>query len=576
MYKTILEPEHELSPITVNIAQMLRNNVKNFSTRYVFKQKQKNKYIGIKWQEFYTGIRRIAFNLQKLGFSKGDKALILSRNRIEMLQTELAIQSSGGISVPVFHNLKEPVITKLYQHSGSKYLFVGSEVQLGKISPGLSINKIFSFDEIKHNEFPELVFFKDLIAPLDMGDFSLDFNAGPEDICLNMYTSGTMGEQKCVQLTHKNILSQQAALDVLWDVDENDRLLSYLPWHHSFGGIFEKFTAIYSGAEMYLESGYGTDPKEILENWKLVKPTIFFSVPLVYQSLYTLAKESKEAEELFFHPDLKFIFTAAAPLPKNISDEFENRGVKVIEGWGLTETTPCCTLTDPKVKRATGVVGKPIPGVKLRLAEDGEIQVSGPNVMKGYYNNKKANDKVFTPDGWFCTGDIGEFTETGLKLIARKDRIFKLLNAEKIIPADLEKKILGKCSYLSYVLVEGSGRKTPVALLFPNNTLVSSSAKNNNIKIEGCKCPENMKDLAVCLKQCIDNVNNEIKEKYARINCAMLINGGLSVEDKTLTASMKMMPNSVKHVFKAHIQKIYGEDKEIKEDFYIIPLQEEL
>ncbi|NOX46218.1 MAG: AMP-binding protein [Chlorobi bacterium] len=576
MYKTILEPEHELSPITVNIAEMLRNNVKNFSTRYVFKQKQKNKYFGITWQEFYTGIRRIAFNLQKLGFSKGDKALILSRNRLEMLQTELAIQSSGGISVPVFHNLKEPVITKLYQHSGSKYLFVGSEVQLGKISQSLSINKIFSFDEIKHNNFPELIFFKDLIAPLEMGDFSLDFNASPEDICLNMYTSGTMGEQKCVQLTHKNILSQQAALDVLWDVDENDRLLSYLPWHHSFGGIFEKFTAIYSGAEMYLESGYGTDPKEILENWKLVKPTIFFSVPLVYQSLYTLAKESKEAEELFFHPDLKFIFTAAAPLPKNISDEFENRGVKVIEGWGLTETTPCCTLTDPKVKRAPGVVGKPIPGVKLRLAEDGEIQVSGPNVMKGYYNNKKANDKIFTPDGWFCTGDIGEFTETGLKLIARKDRIFKLLNAEKIIPADLEKKILGKCSYLSYVLVEGSGRKTPIALLFPNNTLVSSSAKNNNIKIEGCKCPENMKDLAVCLKQCIDNVNNEIKEKYARINCAMLINGGLSVEDKTLTASMKMMPNSVKHVFKAHIQKIYGEDKEIKEDFYIIPLQEEL
>ena len=574
MHKSILESAHELKAITPNIAQMLRRNVKKFSSGYVFKQKVNNAYVGISWQEFYTHIKRIACHLRKLGFTRGDKAMIFSRNRVEMLQAELAIQASGGISVPVFHNLKEPVLTKLYQHSDSKYLFIGVADQLDRVNHNLEIRHIFSFDTIKHDDFPGLIPFKNLITPIDFKDFSLDFDADPEDICLNMYTSGTMGVQKCVQLTHRNILSQQTALDTLWDVNNNDRFLSYLPWHHSFGGIFEKFTALYSGSEMYLESGYGTDPKEILENWKVVKPTLFFSVPLVYQSLYSLAKESKEAEELFFHPGLKFIFTAAAPLPKNISDEFEKRGIKVIEGWGLTETTPCCTLTDPNVKRMAGVVGKPIPGVTLRLAEDMEIQVSGPNVMKGYYNNEEANKKAFTEDGWFCTGDIGEFTETGLKLIARKDRIFKLLNAEKIVPSDLEKKILGKCSFLSYVLVEGSGQKSPVALLFPNKALIDSKGINDDFIIENCRCPNNLEDLAGCLKTCIHKLNDGIKEKFARINCAMLIDGGLSVEDKTLTASMKMMPNSVKEVYKAHLQKIYGDDKEISEEYYMIPLQD--
>jgi long-subunit acyl-CoA synthetase (AMP-forming) len=121
-----------------------------------------------------------------------------------------------------------------------------------------------------------------------------------------MYTSGTMGVPKCVQLTHKNILSQQAALSKVWNINSDDRFLSYLPWHHSFGGIFELFTALYNGATISLESGYGRDPKTILENWKEILPTVFFSVPKVYQSLFDLTKDDREAEEIFFHPQLKF------------------------------------------------------------------------------------------------------------------------------------------------------------------------------------------------------------------------------------------------------------------------------
>ncbi|RMG36496.1 MAG: long-chain fatty acid--CoA ligase, partial [Methanobacteriota archaeon] len=373
------------------------------------------------------------------------------------------------------------------------------------------------------------------------------------------------------QLTHQNILSQRAALEILWDINETDRFLSYLPWHHSFGGIFELFTALYTGAVVHLESSYGKDPHSILENWKLVKPTVFFSVPKVYQALFNLTKEDPEAEKVFFHPELKFIFTAAAPLPEALSREFEKRNIPVLEGWGLTETSPCCTLTDMKAKRRPGVVGKPIPGVTIRIAEDGEIQVKGPNVMVGYYKNEEANAAAFTDDGWFRTGDVGEITPDGLKLIARKDRIFKLSNGEKVIPTEIEGLIQARCHYLSFALVEGSGKAYPVALLFPNRQLLAHSDRSNP-PIEGCYCPQSIEELSNCLQNCLKLVNSEIGEDFARIKSALLIDEELSLEKNTLTPSMKVVPKRVASIYKADIEAVYAQHKPIKEKVYVIRL----
>jgi len=383
-----------------------------------------------------------------------------------------------------------------------------------------------------------------------------------------------MGKQKCVQLTHRNILSQQAALKLLWNIDENDRFLSYLRWHHSFGGIFEKFTALYNGAVLSLESNHGLEPEVIMENWKLVQPTVFFSVPIVYHMLVDMTLKNRELEECFFHPGLKFVFTAAAPLPQYISDEFEKRNIPVIEGWGLTETSPCCTLTDPNIKREPGVIGNPIPGVSIGLADDGEILVSGPNVMVGYYKNQEANKKCFTKDNWFCTGDIGELTENGLKLITRKDRIFKLSNAEKVIPTELESIITGKCHYISYALVEGSGKHYPVALLFPDKTLLENSRNGDGVEIDNCQCPKDLKELSACLKGCLINVNCGLKQKFSRIKAAMLIDDELKVDNRTLTPSLKLAPNNVKAIYKSHIERLYGSDEPISGNAYVIFLEE--
>ena len=571
----VIESEYRLGEVTPNIAQMLRNNSGLFGSKTAFQHKINGKYEGINWKQFYNNIVNIAANLRKFGFSEGDKVVIYSKNRYEMLALELAIMSSGGVSVPIFFNYNKNTAEALVKHSGAKFIAVGDESQLNRISSELPLEHIFVFDRITDNKISNLTHFSELLEERNENDFQINYDADPNDIILNMYTSGTMGKQKCVQLTHRNILSQQAAIKQLLGVNENDRFLSYLRWHHSFGGIFEKFSALYNGAVLSLESSHGLDPKEIIENWIVVKPTVFFSVPIVYHLLMDIIGNDKKLEKDFFHPELKFVFTAAAPLPKYISDEFEKRNIPIIEGWGLTETSPCCTLTDPKMKRVPGVIGKPIPGISVRIADDGEFQVKGPNVMVSYYNNPEANKNIFTEDGWFCTGDIGELTDEGLKLITRKDRIFKLANAEKVVPTEIESQIISKCHYITHALVEGNGKNYPVALLFPDKAILKDSLNGNTAKFDNCVCPHSLEDLSKCLNNCLRDINCGLKQKFSRVKVAMLIDDELNVDNMTLTPSMKIAPNNVKAVYKTHIEHLYGAGEKMEQDVYVIFLDDE-
>lgn len=571
--KTQLQSDKSPATMIPNIATMLARNVERWNNKIVFQSKQKNEYAGISWKDFYNNILNIAFNLKQFGFSSGDKMMIFSPNRLEMLELELAIMASGGIAVPIFAFFHKETAELLINHSDAKYLAVASELQLERIGK-INVKNIFVFDKIEKKYFPNQLSFDVLLTKRTDKEFSLMMNEDSDATCLNMYTSGTMGVPKCVQLSHRNILSQQAALSVVWNINEYDRFLSYLPWHHSFGGIFELFTALCNGASISLESGYGKNAAVIMENWKLIQPTVFFSVPKVYQSLIDLANEDKEVSDLFFHSQLKFIFTAAAALPQKLSDEFESRHIPVIEGWGLTETSPCCTLTDPSKKREPGVVGVPLPGISIRLATDGEIEVKGPNVMKGYYKNDEANKGIFTDDGWFCTGDVGEITENGLKLITRKDRIFKLSNGEKVVPSDLEKSIELKCHYISFAMVVGNGEEYPVALLFPNKKLLERPDYALSPG-EGCFCPRNLNELSKCLRGCLNDANCEIGQKFAKIKSAMIINDELSLEKGTLTPSMKVAPKNVLNAYKAHLENLYGAENLVNNEIYIIRLAEE-
>lgn len=566
-----LHSEIPLGVVVKNIPTMLLENNKKFENKIVFQEKVNGIYEGIIWRDFISDIKNIAFNLSNLGFKKGDRMIIYSPNRREMLELQLAIMSVGGVAIPIFAYFHEDTAKLLMEHSDATYLAVAGQLQLDRTNFTIPFKKIIHFDDVRRKGFNNLIPFKSLLE--DNNKDVIDLTIHPDTICLNMYTSGTMGTPKCVQLSHKNILSQQAAIKEILKVNEEDRFLSYLPWHHSFGGIFELFIALYNGASYSVESSFGKDSKEIMENWKEIKPTVFFSVPKVYQSLVELCDLDENTKQLFFNSGLKFVFTAAAALPINLSNLFQEKGIAVIEGWGLTETSPCCTLTNPDLERETGVVGQPIPGVSVRIAEDDEIQVKGPNVMTCYYKNEEANKDIFTSDGWYRTGDVGKITPIGLKLISRKDRIFKLSNGEKVVPTDLERIIEKKCHYVQYVIVSGSGQDYPVALIFPNQNMLKSPDYHKSPD-EGCFCPRDINEFGKCLQGCLKQSNDELKQKFAKIKKAVVLDSCLSLDDGTLTPSMKMAPKKVLEKYKDYYQDLYGEELPSGDELYIIDLED--
>ena len=560
-----------------NVADLVRTNAAGFADRPVFAEKDAaGAYRPITWARLGDDVERVAAALRARGFKHGDKMVIFSPNRLDMLRMELAVMASGGIAVPIFAHFKQETAELLIRHSDARCLTAAGAAQLQKLSVSLDLQLVIALDAVDPDAFAinGIVPFSELLAHPADGE-GIDITLDPDALCLNMYTSGTMGVPKCVQLSHRNILSQQDALSATtwWNLDEHDRFLSYLPWHHSFGGIFELFNVLYRGACLFLESSLGRDAAEIMANWQSVQPTVFFSVPKVYQALFDLSRESPQAEALFFHGGLKFIFTAAAALPQRLSDEFERRGIPVIEGWGLTETAPCCTLTDPNVKRATGVVGMPIPGVRVRIDDDGEILVKGPNVMRGYYKNDEANAGIFTNDGWFRTGDVGEMGSTGLRIITRKDRIFKLSNGEKVIPSDLERAIEGNCHYVSFAVVSDSGQDYPVALLFPNRRQLDNPDYSVT-PLDGCLCPRNLEELQHCLRGCLKNANCSIGQKFSKVRKAVIVDDDLSLEKSTLTPSMKVAPVKVLETYREHLDHLYDDTGMPPEDAYVIRLDD--
>lgn len=552
-----------------NIARMLEANWTRFTERPMYQEPVNGAYVALTWQQLRRDLFSLQQSLKELGLRSHDRVAILSRNRREMLEIELVIMAMGAVAVPIFAGFNAEQADAMVRFCEPTLVVAADQSQVNKISAPQDFRAIIHFDAVEGGG--PLVSFNSLLQNTSTADTLGDRDVPSETVSLMMYTSGTMGKPKCVQLTHGNILSQQAALRTLWEMTDRDRFLSYLPWHHSFGGIFEKYAAITNGALLSLEDGYGKDIDRLLHNWKLVRPTVFFSVPRVYQDLVARTVQNPEAAEIVFHSGLRFIFTAAAPLPAAVASVFKSHNIPIVEGWGLTETSPCCTVTDPTVTRDAGVVGHPIPGVSLMLDTDGEILVKGPNVMRGYYNNPEATQAVLMDDGWFRTGDVGEFTENGLRLISRKDRIFKLSNAEKVVPSEVENRIVGDCAFLSYALVTGSGRDYPVALLFPNRSMFNSQPDESRLKF-GCKCPPDLQTLSCCLANCLALLNQNNDVRYSRLQSALLLDYELTIDNEELTPSMKLSPNKVADVFKARIEQLYGDNPIVEDDVYIIKL----
>ena len=306
-----------------------------------------------------------------------------------------------------------------------------------------------------------------------------------------------------------------------------------------------------------LVARFGRDIDRMIANWKAFNPSLFLSVPRVHDILMTRCREDAEIAKIVFGGRLRFIFTAGASLPAHVEQAYRDRHIPVLEGWGLTETSPAVTLRTLDSGWRSGYVGFPIPGVTVRIDADQEILVKGPNVMLGYLDDEDATSRVIDKDGWFHSGDLGEFTPDGLRIFGRKDGAFKLTTGEKVHPQRIETVLVNESPYIAAAIAVGSGQNNVAALIYPDFAKLREWAVEHGVD---CEHPtEDAKVLDLYASE-LARVNPSIEVKYQRVVRAVLADREPLLERGELTPSGKLVRNAVMETHKHKINLLFSSE----------------
>ncbi len=561
-----------LGSLVPNVGTLLIDRAKEWPEHAVLSHREAGgDYVPISWSAFLDDVSSVVTFLHEQGLVKGDRAAVYSPNSYAMLVWEMAVTAMGVVSIPIFAGYDRRHVDRILQHAEPKAIYIDGLERLERViasraSPSIEVivtrapSDFHLLEDCLHGGSRELL--TGLVQDVD-----------PEDVCFIQYTSGTTGRPKGVMLTHRNIMSQRKGMSQVWDIPQGSRFLSYLPWHHSFGGLFERFAALYHGATIYMEDTFGKNVQRILENWSAVKPTHFFSVPKIYIALVTEARASQEIHDTVFHPELSFVFTAAAPLPKECAEYFKAAGVPVVEGWGLTETSPLVTFTSFGKERGPACVGEPIAGCEILITEDSEILVRGPNLMKGYYKDPERTAKAIDSLGWLHTGDLGELGDDGLHMTCRVDGLFKLTNGEKVSSMSVENAISLTSVWIQHALALGDGEDFVVALVFPNFRNLEMRAKvAGESLLQGEELSANREIQDLVAEEIRENMAS-FQPKYSRVRAFVIVPKELSIEDGEVTPSMKVIRHEVLAKYEDWWQAIYRPDQHPGKQACVVTLE---
>ncbi len=384
-------------------------------------------------RELDAAAARLAGALQAQ-LPRGGRFAILVANGLPHLLAELAAWRLAAVAVPIFTGYPPARLREMLA-AVAPAVVLAEAAGLAALAPAAALR--LDPERLLAAAFAS--------APLGAAGAQRAVDA--DTPCLIQFTSGSSGTPRGVVLSHDNLCSQQAAFALLWpEIGPGDRLAAYLPWHHSFGALAERLWALSRGATLTVVPGGGRDRELLAATLRAVRPTVFMSVP----KIHALAME----RGLFGAGSLRWAFTAGAPLDQAVFRWYQQRGIPVYEGWGLTEASPSCTITVPGAAHVAGVVGQPIPGVAVGVrASDGRIFVRGPGVMRGYYGQ----ESPCLQDGMLDSGDLGAWTEAGLRLSGRADHQLKLANGEKVSAAALEAELQAHPAILHAVVALDGG-----------------------------------------------------------------------------------------------------------------------
>ncbi len=527
--------EDHISPVTLN--QLFYDAADRHDSQRALQVKIGGRYQPISHRTLVERVRHVGLGLRALGIPSGSRVAILSENRPEWAIADYACLTAGFVDVPVYGTLPAEQMLHILQDSGAVAIFVSNAEHartIASIRPRLeSLRWSIGFDATESDGMElTLAALEARGAAAGGGDGasaaaaeryrSEALEVSPDQVATIIYTSGTTGTPKGSMLTHGNIASNVAAVTRAIPFRDDDVSLSFLPLSHILERMFDYLMFAVGVSIAYVES-----METIVENMGEIHPTIVVSVPRIYEKIYarvldnalsaggakkriffwargvgerwadeTLAGRKPGAwlgaryalaRKLVFSKlaervggRLRYFVSGGAPLATEINKFFYAAGLVILEGYGLTETSPVIAVNTPEHFRI-GTVGRPIAGVEVKIAEDGEIVVRGPNVMKGYFNRPEDTREVLEPDGWFHTGDIGELDDGGfLSITDRKKDIIVTAGGKNIAPQPIENAIKTS-KYVSEAVMIGDKRKYPVVLVVPNFDNLEKWARYKNI-----------------------------------------------------------------------------------------------
>jgi long-chain acyl-CoA synthetase len=562
-------------------------------------------------------VTRTGLALKRLGVTRGDRVAILSENRPGWLVADFACLAIGAMDVPIYPTLPAKQLLYILNDSAAAAIFVSTAPQLAKIleirSHVPALKHIIAMDPDAKG--PGVIWLADLYklgAEAEAAGEGRTFkdealSAKPDDVATIIYTSGTTGDPKGVMLTHDNIRSNViSALEVL-RIGASDSCLSFLPLSHIFERMAGHYTMFHAGTTINYAESIDTVPQNLVE----VRPTVVLSVPRLYEKMYARVLENALAggavkKRIFFWARavadrwadhrlageavpgvvafqyriaqrlvfsklkartggrLRFFVSGGAPLPADIAKFFYAAGLPILEGYGLTETSPVIAvnlLERPRI----GTVGPPLPGVEVRIASDGEILTRGPNVMKGYYNKPEATREVLEPDGWFHTGDIGHLDAAGcLSITDRKKDLIVTAGGKNVAPQPIE-QMVKKNKYVANAVMLGDRRKFCVMLVVPNFEHLDRWAKYKNLAFADhrglIRIPQvQAKMEREVFKALPDLASYEMPKKL------LLLETDFSIENGDLTPTLKVRRRVVEKKYQRQIDALYEEHAEAMVD----------
>ncbi len=597
-----------LRPAPLTVPQMFRHSVQGAGPRTAILFKENGSYQPITYTEMNERVRALAAALIALGLEHGDRVGLLSENRPEWAITDIALLTIGTVNVPLYSTLPPAQIEYILANSEARAVFVSSQKQLEKVIAIREqvplIRHVILMDPTA--SLPEGVLsFTALIEQgraMPEGDSSVQARAEqvkPEDLASIIYTSGTTGNPKGAMLSHDNFMSNAQAAAPMVTIHPSDVFLSFLPLSHVFERMAGHYFPLLVGATIaYAESVF-----TVQTNMGETHPTIMASVPRLYESIHSRladgiqrrpSRERKMAEWAVgvgtrYHAPrwggpppglmtrllypiadrlvlskmrekatggrLRFFISGGAPLPTETGRYLTAIGLNILEGYGLTETSPVISLNPPTGIRI-GTVGVTVPGVEVRIADDGEILSRGPHIMRGYFNMPEATEQAINADGWFHTGDIGIIDGSGyLHITDRKKDILVLANGKNVAPQPIE-NTLKASPYVSAAVLFGDRQPQVVALIVPDLDHLKRWAREQGFETKDVPALLKRPEVIKLYKQEIERLSGELAD-FERIKRFALLTREFSAEQGELTPTLKIKRKAVAANFSAELDQLY-------------------